>query len=128
MPRGDFPPTQIDVFPTLSRIATPTAVVADNAGDYNACQIFVSVTVDGAAASVVFNFDTYNRRSGTWVEILESAAVADVVEKVYQIGGVGTAVANVSTALHPGSRIRIRPVHADTDAITYQVTLAWLNA
>jgi hypothetical protein len=125
---GQRAPYQVVSYESTSRTATPTAVTHVNSGNFNAVQIFVSCTVDGAAASIVFNFDTWNSKTNTWVEVLESAAVADVGETVYQIGGVGAAVTNVATVVHPGRKIRIRPVHADADAITYSVTTSWLWA
>jgi hypothetical protein len=118
----------VQPFASINRIATPTSVALVNFGGYNACQIFVDLTVDVGTDTVVFNFDTFNPATGTWVEILESAAVGDVGGTVYQIGGVGTAVANVSTALHPGRKIRVRPVHTGTNGLSYSVTVSWLNA
>jgi hypothetical protein len=124
----DLAPYQVLSYPLLARIATPTAVEHVNKGNFNAVQIFVSVTADPASASVVFNFDTWNSKTNTWVEVLESAAVNGVSENVYQIGGVGAAVTNIATVVHPGRKIRIRPVHADTDSFTYSVTTSWLWA
>jgi hypothetical protein len=118
----------VEAFPLINRIATPTAVELVNFGGYNACQIFVSVTVDTGTDSVVYNFDTWNPATGTWVELLDSAAVSGVSENIYQIGGVGADVADLATVFHPGRKIRIRPVHTGTDGFTYSVTVSWLNA
>jgi hypothetical protein len=118
----------IEAFPAINRIASPTATTHVNYGGYNACQIFVSLTVDVGTDSVVFNFDTWNPATDTWVELLDSAAVSGVSENIYQIGGVGADVADLATVFHPGRKIRIRPVHTGTDGLTYQVTLSWLNA
>jgi hypothetical protein len=117
----------VQPFASINRIATPTSVALVNFGGYNACQIFVSLTVDAGTDSVIFNFDTYNPATETWVELLDSAAVNSVSENIYQIGGVGADVADLATVFHPGRRIRIRPVHTGTDGLTYQVTLSWLN-
>jgi hypothetical protein len=135
---GNFPaintdPYQIVSFASANRIATPTAVVHVNKGNFNAVQIFFSFTVDAGTDTVVINFDTWNSRggsagTGSWVEVFETAALGDVGEFLYQFGGVGAATANVNSLIHPGAKIRIRPVHTGTDGLTYSITTSWLRA
>jgi hypothetical protein len=126
-------PYQILSFASANRIATPTEVIHRNSGNFNAVQFFFSFTVDAGTDTVVINFDTWNSRggsdgTGSWVEVIETAAMGDVGEFLYQIGGVGAATANVNSVLSPGAKIRIRPVHTGTDGLTYSITTSWLRA
>jgi hypothetical protein len=116
----------VEAFSSAARTATPTAKEIPNTGNFNACLIFVSCTVDPAAASTVWNFDIYNRKANTWVEVLDSAAVASVSENVYMLGAAAE-VTDIATVIPPSSKIRIRPVHADADSITYSASVRWLR-
>lgn len=125
---GNMAPYAVEALPAVSRIATPTAVVVPNKGNFPIAQIYVSCTAAaGASESVVFNFDVLNKKTGTYAEVLDSDAVIAVSENLYQIGGVGSDSSDLFTSFHPGAGIRVRPVHANTDAITYQVTVQWLR-
>jgi hypothetical protein len=121
-------PVTVLPFASVARIATPTAVVLSNPGNFNACLILVSVTADPAAASVVFNFDIWNDKpgAGTYVEVLDSAAVTSVSENVYYLGAPAE-VTDLATVFPPTKKIRIRPVHADTDSMTYSVSVHWFR-
>jgi hypothetical protein len=115
-----------EVYASVARTATPTAVEVVNDGQFNACYIFVSVTAAAATPSVVFNFEIYNRKGDSYVEVLDSAAVTGISENVYFLGA-GAEVADLATVFVPSDKIRISPVHADADSITYSVAVRWLR-
>lgn len=122
-----MPPHEITAFASAARTATPTAVAVANTYNHPRCLIFVDVTADPAAASVVFNFDVEcQNATNDWYEVLDSAAVTATGQTVYALG-VGAEVTDLATVYPPGRRIRIRPVHADADSITYSVHVLWTN-
>jgi hypothetical protein len=127
-PHYSLGPMTVLPFASMARTATPTAVTVSNPGNFNACLIFVSVTADPANASVVFNFDTWNGKpsTGTFVEVLDSAAVTGVSENVYYLGAPAE-VTDLATVFPPTKKIRIRPVHADADSMTYSVSVYWFR-
>lgn len=121
-------PYSVQPLVSAARTATPTSVTVANSGSFNCCQILVSCTAATASPSVVFNFDVKNQKTGTYVEVLDGAAVTGISENIYQIGGVGSESTDLFTSFHPGAAIRVRPVHANTDSITYSVSVQWLRA
>ena len=50
----------------------------ENRGNFPVAQIFVSATAASATPSVVFNFDVENPVTGTYGEVLDSAAVTGI--------------------------------------------------
>lgn len=120
-------PYAITAFESEARTADPTAVVIENRGNFPVAQIFVSATAATSTPSVVFNIDVQNPVTGTYVEVLDSAAVTGISENVYQIGGTGSESSDLFTGVHPGRALRIRPVHADSDSITYSVVVSFLR-
>lgn len=132
MSNGDGPsysmaPNSVVAYTAISRTADPTAVVLYNQGNFNACLIFVSATAASLTPSIVFNFDIYNDKGNTYVEVLDSAAVTGISENIYALGVKDESV-DLRTTYPPTKRIRIRPVHGDTDPITYQVSVYWFRA
>jgi hypothetical protein len=120
-------PWSVIAIPSAAYTADPDPVTVENIGNFPIAQIFVSCTDSAATPSVVFNIDTENPKTGTFVELLDSAAVTGASENVYQIGGAGSESADLFSSLHPGRALRIRPVHADSDSITYSVVVSWLR-
>jgi hypothetical protein len=118
----------VSAFSSAARTATPTAVTVSNPGSFNACLIMVSVTDSAATPSVVFNFDVWNDKpsTGTYVEVLDSAAVTAASENIYMLGSPAE-VTDLATVFPPTKKIRIRPVHADSDSITYSVSVHWFR-
>lgn len=114
-------------FSATARTSTPTSVVVPNQGNFNACLIFVSTTAVTASPSVVFNFDVYNDKGNTYVEVLDGAAVATVSEAVYALGAKDES-SDLRSTIPPTKKIRIRPVHGNADSITYQVSVFWYRA
>jgi len=110
-----------EVFSSTARTASPDPVVVST-GNAPAMYVIVEVTLDAASASVVFNIDLWDPITGTGVTILDSAAVASVSSNIYKISPALTAAANLVAAEHVPPFVKISPVHADADAITYQVT------
>ena len=109
------------IYASAARTATPTAVVV-NTNRVKGVQVVIDVTVDPAAASVVFTLETVDSLSGKFVPILTSAAIAAVGTTVLTIGQGVTAVANVSSGQVVPENLRIKATHADADSITYSVS------
>lgn len=107
-------------FASAARTATPTAVDIDMSR-HSGVILLVDVTADPASASVVFNFDGYDPIADASWTLLDSAAVASVSHNVYDIWPGATAAANVAANKYVPGTLRITPVHADADSITYSV-------
>ncbi len=110
----------IEVFASGARTASPDPVIVPTEGAAGV-YIVVEVTADPASASVVFNFDLYDPPSETDVTILDSAAVNSVSSNIYKISPALTASANLTSDEHVPPLLKISPVHADSDSITYSV-------
>ena len=113
-------------FPSVARVATPTAVDLDTKGAAG-CIIYVDVTADPSTASVTFNFDGYDSAADEAWTLLDSAAVVGVGFTVYRIWPGATVTANVGANEWLPDRIRIAPVHVDAESMTYSVTVVWLR-
>ena len=108
-------------FPSLARTATSTVdVIVENA---TSLVLVIDVTVDDALASVVFNIDGLDVLSGSTWTLLDSAAVTAVGTTVLRISPHLAASANTIAKDIIPPVIRVNPVHADGDAMTYSVTV-----
>lgn len=116
-----------EVFPSAAYTATQTSPEIENTYGYRGFMLFVDVTADPAAASIVFTVETEMARAGDWATILTTAAVNSVSENVYMVYAGGPNVSNVSTGFHPGRRVRVVATHSDGDSITYSAELLWVN-
>lgn len=117
-------PYSVTVFESAARTDSPIATTDAGFGvpkGANALVVYISVTAVTATPSVVFNIEGYDKASGTWYTILASAAVATVTTSRLRVVPGGAVAANVSADDILPETIRIRPVHADTDSITYSV-------
>jgi hypothetical protein len=111
----------VEIYPSLARTATPTAVELEIPDGYNSLQLYLEVTVDPAAASLTMKIEELTPVSGTVVALLTDAALAAVgVSKLTVAQGV-TAAANVAVAAVLPDKVKITVTHADADSITYQV-------
>ena len=108
-------------FASAARTATPTAFdgVADEA--VKGMIVIIDVTVDPAAASVVFTVSGRDPASDKLYTLLVSAAIVATGTTVLRIGPELTASANVVAKDFIPAHWTIAPVHADTDSITYSV-------
>jgi hypothetical protein len=107
------------VYASAARTATPTAVELDM-GKAHGLVLVIDCTADPALASVVFNVDGVDPTSGTAWTIIDSAAVDAVATTIVRIAPELTAAANIARDIVPPI-VRVTPVHADTDSITYSV-------
>ena len=108
-------------FPSVARTASSTVdVVVEDAASL---VLVIDVTVDDALASVVFNIDGLDELSGKAWTLLDSAAIAATGTTILRISPHLTASANTIAKDIIPPVIRVNPVHADADAMTYSVTV-----
>lgn len=109
---------------TLLASAARTATVSSSdIQAYNAkgVRVFINVTVDGAAASVVPTITVKDPVSGVYTAVLTGAAIAATGHTVLTVYPGATVVAGVTLSTVIGKTWRVTMTHADTDAITYSV-------
>ncbi len=120
-------------YPASVQTALPSAAyTASSTVDVNVegaqgLVIVIDVTVDPALASVVFNIDGLDVLTGNTWTLLDSAAIAATGTTVLRISPHLTASANTIAKDIIPPRVRINPVHADGDSITYSVTVHTVN-
>jgi hypothetical protein len=111
---------QGNFYDSAARTATPTpAEIALMPQVFNA-ELIISVTAKGAAPSVVFNLEELDA-IGAWQIVLSSAAVTVVGVSFLRFGSDIASVANVAANGVLPERLRLRPVHGNSDSITYSV-------
>jgi hypothetical protein len=120
---GQFRPA----FASAARTASPTPAVLSAGPTQVGAHIIINVTADPAAASVVFHVEGFDHTSEHWYPILTSAAIAAVGATVLRIYPDATAAANTHVNDYLPPVWRIRPVHADSDSITYSVGVNMLG-
>ena len=109
------------VYSSVARIATPTPADVDMSRAHGMV-VIVDVTAASDTPSVVFNVDGFDPVSQKTWTLLDSAAITGTGTTVLKVGPGLTASANaVADDLIPAI-VRIAPVHADADSITYTVT------
>ena len=108
------------VYESAARVATPTAVELDMS-TVRSLILVVDCTADPVLASVVFNVDGVDPTSGTAWTILDSTAVDGVGTTILRIGPEMTASAGATARDVVPPVVRVTPVHADADSITYSV-------
>jgi hypothetical protein len=114
-------PNIITVYPSAVRVATPTAVELDMS-TARSLILVVDCTAYPAAASVVFNVDGVDFLSGTAWTILDSTAVTATGTTILRIGPEMTVSAGATARDVVPAIVRVTPVHADADSITYSVS------
>ncbi len=116
-----YPARVQTAYASAARTATSTVdVIVENA---QGLIIVIDVTLDAAAASVVFNIDGLDVLTGNTWTLLDSAAITAVGTTVLRISPHLTASANTIAKDIIPPVIRVNPVHADGDAMTYSVTV-----
>jgi hypothetical protein len=116
-------------FSSVARTDTPDPVTFVNGEPetHRGVHIIIDVTAVTATPAVTFNIEGYDPISAKWYLLLASAAIATVSTTVLKIYPGLTAAANsVANDVIP-EEWRIRPVHADTDSITYSVSVNTLD-
>lgn len=112
--------TEVTAFASAARTASPTPQEFSN----HACrgvQVIIDVTLDPAAASVVFNINGIDKLSGKTYLLLASPAIVATGTTVLKIFPGADAAANLVANDFVPLNFEIAPVHADTDSITYSV-------
>jgi hypothetical protein len=112
-------PTGVSVFASAARTATPTAAQFSNKGQ--SLEVVIDCTARVGASSVVFNLERQDPTSLKWFLILASAAIVAVGTTVLKVSPHLTAAANTVAKDLASGNLRVRPVHANGDSITYSV-------
>ena len=112
----------ITAFASVARVATPSVVDVDM-GRAHGMVVIIDVTAASDTPSVVFNVDGFDPLSGKTWTLLDSAAITGTGTTILKVAPGLTASANaVATDMIPAV-VRIAPIHADADSITYTVTV-----
>ena len=112
----------ITAYASVSRVASPSVVDVDM-GRAHGMVVIIDVTAASVTPSVVFNVDGFDPLSGKTWTLLDSAAITGTGTTILKVAPGLTASANaVATDMIPAI-VRIAPVHADADPITYTVTV-----
>ncbi len=112
----------ITAYASVSRTASPSVVDVDM-GRAHGMVVIIDVTGASVTPSVVFNVDGFDPLSGKTWTLLDSAAITGTGTTILKVAPGLTASANtVATDMIPAI-VRIAPVHADADPITYTVTV-----
>jgi hypothetical protein len=112
------------LYPSAARTATPTPVAFDDGTNARqGAHIVINVTAIGAAPSVVFNIEAFAPVANAWYPLLTSAAVTatTAVPLRLTVNPFITNAANVAASDILPAQWRVRPVHGNTDSITYSV-------
>lgn len=120
-------PPQIlrQVYASAARTASPTDVVIENMYNHPRALIFIDCTAISSSPSVVFNILTEGDPDN-YYELIDSAAVTGTGDTVMALG-VGAEVSDLATVYPPGRRLKIDPVHGNSDSITYEVNVLFCN-
>jgi hypothetical protein len=118
---GEHLPGAGELYASAARTATPTAREFGPPEGAVGLTIRIDVSASAATPSVVFTIQARDEVAGEWFDILASAAITGAGSTVMRVDPRIVASANVvaQSALFP--RMRLTPVHADADSITYSV-------
>jgi len=116
----------------LTLLASAARTATTNSGDianqnFRGVHVVIDVTVDPAAASVVFTIQGKDPLSGKYYTILASAAVAAVGTTVLRVFPGSTVTANAAANDGLPRVWRVLATHADGDSITYSVGASYLH-
>lgn len=122
------PIQQLRVFASAARTAAPGTIPQfENSYNYPGVMVTIKCSAITATPSVTFGLETYDELTKDWFPLVTSAAVVATGKTVIAALMGASAVANTIAGLHPGRRVRVVPVHGDTDSITYEATLHWVG-
>jgi len=109
----------IRIAESAARTATETFTVNDN--NLSNGKFIVSITAGAGAATVTITIDGYDAASGTWYNILTSAALAANAVTTYTVGDITAAVANVSVLDFLPENFRVVATKNNGTAVTYSI-------
>lgn len=120
--RNSFKEERI-AFESVARTATPTpaTLICGSLGGL----FVIDVTAATATPSVVFNIDGVV--NGAEYTIIDSAAITAIGTTVIRVHPSLTGAANTIAKDVLPQAVKISPVHADADSITYTVTYVGVN-
>lgn len=114
---------QVDILPSASRTATPTATRVTNP-DCKFAHVVLDVTVNaGGLGSITLSIYGRDKASGKRYLLLASAAVTAVATTIYKIGPGLTAAANAVANDVVPKELEIEVVHGNANPIAYSVGL-----
>jgi len=122
--------SEVTVFASAARTATPTAVVIPLQQLYRirALHVVIDVTAFGAAPSVVPAIDGVDALSGKFYNLLTGAALVNAaVTRVLRVGSGLVVAANLAANDYLPEAVRIAMTHGNADSITYSVAVHILN-
>ena len=113
------------VLASAARTATVTVTLDTRgaAGFY----VYLDVTVDPSSAVLTMNIDGFDASANEAFTLLDGAAVNSVSFNVYKVWPGATVVANLAANEWLPDRVNIHIAVADSDSMTYSVSVAWLR-
>jgi hypothetical protein len=117
---------------SAARTASPTAEVLSAPAGARGVRLYVDTSAVTDTPSLVVNIERWdNGRNRAVLPVLLAAtaitaANAANTPAILTVHPDATAAAGATAADHIGEHIRIRPVHADADSITYSIAYDWL--
>lgn len=118
---GEKEINDVILFGSAARTVAPASLNEQDNRYATGLVFTIDCTVIGSAPSVVFTLEGYDAASAKWYSILASAAITAVGTTTYYVFPAATVTANVSANKRLPRRWRIKPVHGNTDTITYSV-------
>lgn len=107
---------------SAARTATPDNVeISDR--EVKGIQVVINTTASSSTPSVVPTIDGYDFLSDTWYNILTASAITGAGAVVLRVHPELLAAANLTAQDFLPARYRIVMTHADTDSITYSVSI-----
>jgi hypothetical protein len=117
--RGDV---RFTAYASAARTASPDTAEFELPPGVRGLMVVIDVTAVAATPSVVFTVAGVDRLSGKVFTLLASAAITAAGTTVLRIGpGLTAAAGTVANDMVPPV-VRVTPVHADADSITYSVS------
>lgn len=114
--------TRTTLYASAARTATPTPAELAPNRQCTGLEFRIDVSAITSTPSVVFTVQGYDVAAAEWFDILASAAVTATGTTTLKIDPRIAASANAVAQAGLKPRMRISPVHADADSITYSVT------
>ncbi len=96
--------------------------------DVEAIEVYINYVKTGAAPSVVFSLEGFDRLSGTWITLATTSAVTATSQVLLLLGAdvnpVAASVTGVSAQHVIRSKMRVTATHGNTDVATYSISAA----
>ncbi len=115
--------SEIVVYPSAARTATPTAVdIPLDVQNATALLLLIDVTAVGVTPTVVPTIDGIDTLSGKLFNLLTGAALTAVVTRALRVAPGLVVAANLAANDHLPDKVRITMTHGNGITITYSVS------